>query len=547
MFGLIQDRPLLISSLIAHAARHHGATEIVSRDGESPLHRYTIRDAHARARQLAKALARLGIASGDRVATLAWNSHRHLEFYYAVSGLGAICHTVNPRLFHDQIVYIVNHAEDKAVFFDLACREVVERLRPLCPTVRHWVAMADRASLASAAADTLCYEELLAAETDDFAWPVFDERLASSLCYTSGTTGDPKGALYAHRSTVLHSYGTALPDCLNLSARDVICPVVPMFHVNAWGLPYSAMLVGAKLVLPGAALDGKSLYDLFDAEQVTVSAGVPTVWFGLLRHLAEHRLRLSSLKRLVIGGSACPPAMIERFEQDYGVEILHAWGMTEMSPIGTFAQLKGKHRAADAAALLALKSKQGRVIPGVDLKIVDGAGNELPWDGTSFGDLLVRGWWVAAGYYRAEGGSPLRDGWFPTGDVATIDADGYLQITDRSKDVIKSGGEWISSIELENIAVAHPAVAEAAVVGVPHPKWGERPLLVVQLKPGHAVERDALLGFYRGRTAAWRIPSDVVLVDALPHTATGKLLKAELRRRYADYRLPDVPETCRET
>jgi 3-(methylthio)propionyl---CoA ligase len=543
MFGLIQGQPLLISSSIHHADRHHGATEIVSRSGDGPLHRYTVRAAHARARRLANALARLGIAVGDRVATLAWNSHRHLEFYYAVSGMGAICHTINPRLFHDQIVYIVNDAEDRAVFFDLVCCDVIEKLRPHCPGVKHWVALADRAAMASAPADTLCYEDLLAPESDDFAWPVFDERLASSLCYTSGTTGNPKGALYQHRSTVLHSYGTALPDCFNLSARDVICPVVPMFHVNAWGLPYSMMLVGAKAVFPGAALDPKSLYELFEAEQVTMSAGVPTVWFGLLHYMSEHRLRFSSLQRLAIGGSASPPAMTERFEQEYGIEVLHAWGMTEMSPVGSFAQLKGKHRGADRAQRLALKTKQGRVIPGIDMKVVDGAGKELPWDGTSAGDLMVRGWWVASAYYKTAAGSALRDGWFPTGDVATIDADGYMQITDRSKDVIKSGGEWISSIELENIAVGHPAVAEAAVIGVAHPKWGERPLLIAQLKPSQSVGRDALLAFYRGKTAPWWIPNDVVFVDALPHTATGKLLKTELRRRYADYRLPATPET----
>jgi acyl-CoA synthetase (AMP-forming)/AMP-acid ligase II len=544
MFGLIQDQPLLISSLIQHADRHHGATEIVSRCGDGPPHRYTIREAHARAKKLAHALARLGIAEGDRVATLAWNSHRHLEFYYAVSGMGAVCHTINPRLFHDQIVFIVNHAEDQAVFFDLVCRDVIEKLKPHCPGVKHWIALADRAGMASvklevqAPAGTLCYEDLIAPERDDFVWPVFDERLASSLCYTSGTTGDPKGALYQHRSTVLHSYGTALPDCLNLSARDVICPVVPMFHVNAWGLPYSAMLVGAKLVFPGPALDGKSVYEIFEGEQVTMSAGVPTVWFGLLNYMAEHKLRFSTLQRLIIGGSACPPAMIERFEGDYGIEVVHAWGMTEMSPIGSFAQSKEKHRYAETAAVRAVKAKQGRVIPGIDMKIVDGEGKELPWDGKSAGDLMVRGWWVASAYFKNPPGSALRDGWFATGDVATIDADGYMQITDRSKDVIKSGGEWISSIELENIAVAHPAIAEAAVVGVPHPKWGERPLLVAQLKAGAQVACEELLAFYRGKTAAWWIPNAVVFVEALPHTATGKLLKTELRQRFADYRLP---------
>ena len=537
MFGLIQDRPLLISSLIEHADRHHGATEIVSRCG-TRLHRYTIREGHARARRLANALGALGVAQGDRVATLAWNSHRHLEFYYAVSGMGAVCHTINPRLFQEQIVFIINHAEDQAVFFDWVCRDLVEKLRPLCPKVRHWVALDEREGMDTAPRDALCYEELLADASDRFDWPVLDERLASSLCYTSGTTGDPKGALYQHRSTVLHSYGSALPDCLNLSARDVICPVVPMFHVNAWGLPYSTMLVGAKLVLPGPALDGKSLYELFEAEQVTMSAGVPSVWFALLQYLDVNRLRFTALQRLVIGGSACPRAMIERFEEDYGIEVMHAWGMTEMSPIGTFAQPKAKHRDADKAAQRALKVKQGRVIPGVDLKIVNAAGEELPWDGARAGHLMARGWWVTSAYYKTEPGSALVDGWFPTGDVATIDADGYMHITDRSKDVIKSGGEWISSIELENIAVGHPAVAEAAVVGVPHPKWGERPLLVAQLKAGANVSRDELLAFYCGKTAAWCVPSDVVFVDALPHTATGKLLKTELRRRYRDYRLP---------
>jgi fatty-acyl-CoA synthase len=543
MFGLIQDQPLLISSLIQHADRHHGATEIVSRVGGGPLHRYPIRDAHARAKKLAHALARLGIGQGDRVATLAWNSHRHLEFYYAVSGMGAVCHTINPRLFHDQIVFIVNHAEDQAVFFDLVCREVVEKLKPHCPGVKHWVALADRAATAEAPAGTLCYEDLLLPERDDFVWPVFDERLASSLCYTSGTTGDPKGALYSHRSTVLHSYGTALPDCLNLSARDVICPVVPMFHVNAWGLPYSAMLVGAKLVMPGAALDGRSVYELFESEQVTMSAGVPTVWFGLLAYMAEKKLRFSTLQRLVIGGSACPPAMIERFEDEYGIEVVHAWGMTEMSPVGSFAQPKEKHRYAETSVRRAMQAKQGRVIPGIDMKIVDGEGRELPWDGKSAGDLMVRGWWVASAYFKNPPGSALQDGWFTTGDVATIDADGYMEITDRSKDVIKSGGEWISSIALENIAVGHPAIAEAAVVGVPHPKWGERPLLVAQLKPGAQVGCEELLAFYRGKTAPWWIPNAVVFVESLPHTATGKLLKTELRRRFADYCLPATPET----
>jgi 3-(methylthio)propionyl---CoA ligase len=540
MFGLIQDRPLLVSSLILHADRHHGATEIVTRTLEGPIHRYTISDAHARARKLANALARLGVRQGDRIATLAWNTYRHFEFYYAVSGMGAICHTINPRLFHAQIAYIIDHAEDAYVFFDAGFSPLIETLKAQCRGVKGWVALTDRAHLPEAAEGVLCYEDLLAAESGVFDWPSFDERLASSLCYTSGTTSNPKGALYAHRSTILHAYGIALPDTFGLSARDVILPVVPMFHVNAWGLPYSSMLVGAKLVFPGAALDGESLYHLFEAEQVTFSAGVPTVWLGLLRYLEESGKRLSSLERVVVGGSACPPTMIDVFERQYGIEVIHAWGMTEMSPLGTTAQLKAKHRGAPPDVIRTVKSKQGRAIPGVDMKIVDGEGRELPWDGVAFGDLMVRGWWVASAYFKREDGAFLRDGWFQTGDVATIDPDGYMKITDRSKDVIKSGGEWISSIELENIAIAHPGVAEAAVIGVAHPKWGERPLLIVQKKAGAQFDRDELLVFYRDKVPAWWRPDDVVFVDTLPHTATGKLLKTELRTRYAGYRLPDA-------
>lgn len=539
MFGLIQDQALLISSLIVHADRHHGDTEIVTRTIEGPLHRYDYRSAHARARKLANGLRRLGVEEGDRVATLAWNTYRHVEFYFAVSGMGAVCHTINPRLFQEQIVYIINHAQDGYVFFDVSFAPLVEKLQPRCGSVRGWVAMTDRAHMPDAVPDALCYEEIVAGESDAFAWPVLDERLASSLCYTSGTTGHPKGVLYSHRSTILHSYASALPDSLNLSARDTVLPVVPMFHVNAWGLPYSCPLVGTKLVLPGANLDGKSLYELFEGEKVTFSAGVPTVWLALLRYLSETGLRFSSLKRVVVGGSACPPAMIEAFAR-HGVDALHAWGMTEMSPIGTTAQLKSKHLALGADDLLAIRCRQGRAIFGVDMKIVDGEGRDLPWDGQAFGDLLVKGPWIASAYFKGEGGNPLRDGWFPTGDVATIDPDGNMKVTDRSKDVIKSGGEWISSIDLENIAIAHPGVAEAAVVGVTHPKWSERPLLVVQRKDGAVVSREELLAFYRDKVPKWWVPDDVIFVDSLPHTATGKILKLELRRRFADYRVPDA-------
>jgi len=537
--GQMMDLPLLISSLIVHADRCHGDTEIVSRTVEGPIHRYTYADAHKRARSLAQALARLGVKQGDRVGTLAWNGYRHLELYYAVSGMGAVIHTINPRLFPDQLAYIVNHAEDAYVFFDLTFAPLVEKLAPHCKGVRGWVAMTDRAHMPDIlGVKPLCHEELLAAERGEFEWPRLDEWTASGLCYTSGTTGNPKGVLYAHRSTVLHAYAASLPDVFAASARETILPVVPMFHVNAWGIPYLATLNGCKLVFPGGALDGKSLYELFEAERVTVTAGVPTVWLGLLSYMKSNGLRFSTLRRAVVGGSAAPPAMIRQFDEEFGVDCQHAWGMTEMSPLGTLLTLKEKHGAMPAAERFALRCKQGRTIYGVEMKIVDGDGRELPRDGKAFGDLLVRGPWITNGYFKGEGGNVLRDGWFPTGDVATIDADGFMQITDRSKDVIKSGGEWISSIELENVAVAHPAIAEAAVIGVPHPKWDERPVVVAVKKQGAEVTREALLAFYEGKVAKWMIPDDVVFVAELPHTATGKLSKLTLREQFKDYRLP---------
>jgi len=533
MFGLMQDHPLLISSLMEHAARHHGDTELVSRTIEGPIHRTDFRATHARSKRLANALERLGVGQGDRIATLAWNTYRHLEIYIAVAGIGAVCHTVNPRLFRDQIVYIINHAADRFVFFDLTFAPLVESLRGDCPGVKGWIALTEGA----APAGCLCYEDLLAAASERFDWPQFDERTAAALCYTSGTTGNPKGVLYSHRSTVLHTYAGGLADALAISARDVALPVVPMFHVNAWGIPYMCLMTGAKLVMPGAALDGKSLCALFDSEKVTFSAGVPTVWMGALQYLRESNRGFTSLKRVLIGGSACPPALMHALEEEHGIEVLHGWGMTEMSPVGTVSQIKGRHAALDGTDRRAVKCRQGRAIFGVDFKIVDGAGTELPWDGTTFGDLLVKGPWIASAYFN-EPGSPLSHGWFPTGDVVTIDGDGYIKITDRSKDVIKSGGEWISSIDLENIAVAHPAVAEAAVIGVKHPKWDERPLLIVQKRPDADLTREDMLGFYAGKVAKWWVPDDVVFVDTLPHTATGKLLKTALRREFGDYRLP---------
>ncbi len=546
--GLMMDEPLLVSSLIVHADRFHGDTEIVSRtvegpgkDGAGAVHRYTYRDAHRRSRQLAQALARLGVKQGERVGTLAWNGYRHLELYFAVSGMGAVVHTLNPRLFPEQIVYIANHAEDRYVFFDLTFAPLVEKLAAQCQGVKGWVAMTGRAHMPQAAIpNLLCYEELIGAENGDYEWPRFDEWTAAGLCYTSGTTGNPKGVLFSHRSTVLHAYAGSLPDVFAASARMTILPVVPMFHVNAWSIPYLAPLNGAKLVFPGAALDGKSLYELFETEKVTVTAGVPTVWMGLLNYMRENKLKFSTLERAVVGGSAAPPAMIREFDEAYGVQCQHAWGMTEMSPLGTLCTLKGKQLALPPEQQFALLCKQGRAIYGVDMKIVDGDGKSLPHDGKAFGDLLVRGPWITSGYFREEGAGPLRDGWFPTGDVATIDPDGFMQITDRSKDVVKSGGEWISSIDLENVAVAHPAIIEAAVIGVRHPKWDERPIVVAVKKPGAEVTRDELLAFYAGKVAKWMIPDDVVFVAELPHTATGKLSKLTLRERMKDYKLPGL-------
>ena len=540
MLGQMMQMPLMISSLIEHADACHGDAEIVSRLPEGGIHRYTYKDAHRRSRQLANALHALSVAPGDRTGTLAWNTHRHFEIYYAVSGIGAVCHTINPRLFPEQIAYIVNHAEDSHIFFDITFAPLIESLAAHCPKVKSWVAMCAHAHLPKGdkIPNLQAYDDLVNAHSDDYQWPQFDENTASSLCYTSGTTGNPKGVLFSHRSTVLHAYGAALPDGLNLSARDSVLPVVPMFHVNAWGLPYSAALTGAKLVMPGGQLDGASLYELFEAEKVSISAGVPTIWLGLLQHLQANKLKLSTVKSLVIGGSAAPPAMIRAFDEQFGVTVLHAWGMTEMSPLGTVNTLKNKHLGLSAADKDKIRVKQGRAIYGVQMKIVDGEGKALPHDGKAFGDLLVRGPWILNTYYKGEGGDPLMEGWFPTGDVATLDPDGYMQITDRSKDVIKSGGEWISSIDIENLAVAHPAIAEAAVIGVFHPKWDERPLLLVIRKKDMQVTREELLDFMKDKIAKWWMPDDVVFVDSLPHTATGKLLKTKLREEFQGHKLP---------
>ena len=540
LMGQMMNQPLLISSIIEFAARHYGNNEIVSRRVEGDLHRYTYRECEARARRMARVLQGLGVQMGDRVATLAWNGYRHLELYYAVSGSGAVMHTVNPRLHPEQIAYIVNHAEDQYLFFDLTFLPLVQAVAPHCKTVKGFVLMSDRAHMPQETAipNLLCYEDLIASSSDDYVWPLFDENSAATLCYTSGTTGNPKGALYSHRSTILHAYASSMPGALNVSSLDSVLPVVPMFHVNAWGLPYSVLLSGAKMVFPGAALDGKSLYELFEAEGVTFSAGVPTVWLGLINHAIQNNLQFSTFRRTVIGGSACPPAMMDTLIDKLNVHVIHGWGMTEMSPLGTTGGLQMKHLAMPKEEQRKILQKQGHAIYGVDMKIVDDEGKELPWDGETYGHLYVKGPWIVSGYYRGEGGEVLVDGWFLTGDVATIDADGYMQITDRSKDVIKSGGEWIGSIDLENIAMAHPSVLQAACIGVAHPKWDERPMLVVVKRPGQEVTREELLAFFEGKIAKWWLPDDVVFTEALPMGATGKIQKNRLRDQYREHKLP---------
>ncbi|MFV0680006.1 3-(methylthio)propionyl-CoA ligase [Ottowia sp.] len=540
MLGLMQNHPLLISTLIDFAACNHADTEVVSRRVEGDIHRYTWADVQRRAKQVANGMDKFGLKAGERVGTLAWNGYRHLELYFGVSGSGRVLHTLNPRLVPEQVAWIVNHAEDQVMCFDMTFLPIIQAVHSQCKTVKHWVALCDAEQLPkdSGIPNLLSYEAWLAGQSSDYEWPVFDENTASSLCYTSGTTGHPKGVLYSHRSTVLHAYAAALPDVMNLSARDAVLPVVPMFHANAWGLPYAAAMVGCKLVFPGPAMDGKSIYELIEAEEVTFAAGVPTVWQMLLSHLGPNKLRFSKLTRTVIGGSAAPPAMITTFREDYGVDVLHAWGMTETSPLGSLSMLKQKQLAWPEAEQLKVRMKQGRSMFGVDMKLVDADGKDMPWGTGVAGDLLVRGPWVVAQYFKGDGGDPLVGGWFPTGDVATIDADGFMQITDRSKDVIKSGGEWISSIDVENIAMAHPAVAMAACIGMAHPKWDERPIVVVVKKPGQEVTRDELLAFYEGKVAKWQVPDDAVFVDAIPLGATGKMLKTRLREQLKDYKLP---------
>ncbi len=545
MLGLMQHQSLLVSTLIEHACHNHPDQEIVSRSCAGPILRSSYGEVGARARQMANALTRLGVQQGERIGTLAWNGQRHMELYFAVSGMGAVLHTINPRLFQEQLTYIVNHADDQILFFDISFAPLVAQLAPQLPGVKAFVAMTDRANMpALDIPNLLCYDELIAGESEQFAWPALDEQSAASLCYTSGTTGNPKGVLYSHRSAVLHAMGICGADGMAISAADSTLVVVPMFHVNAWGMPYAGAMSGAKLVLPGPALDGESVYQLMRDERVTLALGVPTVWMMLFRHMDAHSLDPRAdlcLQRCVIGGAPAPLPMIARFSEQFGATVMHAWGMTEMSPLGTVCRLQPKHAALPAEQRYRLQAKQGRAVFGVTLKIVDDAGQALPHDGVASGRLMVRGPWIASGYFNADNSGVLDgDGYFDTGDVATIDADGYMQITDRAKDVIKSGGEWISSLELESAAMEHPAVAEAAVIGVPHPNWQERPLLILVVKPGAAIDKDAMLAHLATRVAKWWLPDDVIVIDQLPHTATGKLYKLALRQTYSNYRLPGV-------
>ena len=544
LLGLMQQHPLLISSLIEHAARAHPGAPIVSCVPDAPAHRCTYADIDCRARQLARALTALGVREGDRVGTLAWNGHRHVELFFGVSGMGAVLHTVNPRLFPEQIEYIINHAEDQHLFFDIAFAALVEQLAPRLHSVRCFVAMADRGSMpAISIPNLLCYEELIGVQGSEYDWPRIDENAASSLCYTSGTTGNPKGVLYSHRSTLLHAMLVCVSDGFGLSALDTLFMAAPMFHVNAWGMPYACAMTGASMILPGSSLDGASVYRSMRDEKATAALGVPTVWLAFQHYVAAEGLQPRqdlSLKRVLIGGAAAPLGVVETFERDFGVRVVHGWGMTETSPLATIANPLRKHQGSSQEQQINLQAKQGRVPYGVAIKIVDDEGNSLPHDGNACGHLLVRGHWIAAGYYRGEGGSIVDAAdWFDTGDIATIDGDGYMQITDRAKDLVKSGGEWISSISLENAAVGHPSVAEAAVIAIAHPKWQERPLMIVVKKPGCEITKQQLLSYLSDKVAKWWLPDDIVFVGEIPHTATGKIQKMKLRERFGNHVLID--------
>lgn len=535
MFGQMMNFPLTISSLVDHAARFHGETEVTSVNTGGGVEVTNWGEIGANAHRLGDALTKLGLEPQARCATIAWNNRRHLEIYFGVSGAGFVCHTINPRLFPEQLVYIINHAEDRVLFIDRTFIPLVKAIRDKLPGVEHIVLMEGRdEAAAEEIAGLVFYDELLATGAPDFDWPDFDENTASSLCYTSGTTGNPKGVLYSHRSTVLHAFASNTRDCIGFSARDVVLPVVPMFHVNAWGTPYACAQVGARMVLPGPGLDGPSLVKLIDTHRVSIALGVPTIWLGLLGEAAKSGSSLDSLERTVVGGSACPPSMITAFREQYGVELIHAWGMTEMSPLGSSNQPLAKHLDLPLEDQHRLRENQGRPPWGVDLKIVDPDGGELPRDGVTQGDLMVRGHWILDAYFLTSREETLTDGWFHTGDVATLDADGYLSIKDRSKDIIKSGGEWISSVDLENIAIAHPALADAAVIGARHLKWDERPVLVAVAAEGQSPSEADVLSIFEDKIAKWQVPDKVVFTDALPRNATGKVLKRNLRDQFGD-------------
>ena len=543
MQGLMMDSPLLVSGIVEHADQNYPDREIVSVTSEDPLHRYTYKDCFKRVRKLANALEKLNITKGDRIATLAWNDYRHLETYYAVGGSGYVCHTINPRLFPEQIVFMINHAEDKWIMTDPLFLPLLESISDQIPDVEGYIVFSNEETMPETPLkNAVSYESLIKDESDEYKWPVLDEKAAIGLCYTSGTTGDPKGVLYNHRSTILHAYALLAPDVMNLSNRDCILPVVPLFHVNSWGSPYGAMIVGSKIVYPGPKMgDGETLYSLIESEGVTLALGVPTVWLLLLQYAESEGKKLNSLQRTVIGGAAVPESMIREFRDKHDVFVHQAWGMTEMSPLGTAMALKAGMEDLSADELVTLQAKAGRSMFGVEMRIVDDDQNILPWDGEAFGALQVKGPWVCSDYFRLDGsaGSHTDDGWFDTGDVAKIDPQGYMQITDRTKDVIKSGGEWISSIEIENTAIGHPAIAEAAVIGVAHEKWTERPILIAVKSKDKDVTKEEILSWFDGKIAKWWLPDDVVFIDEIPHTATGKIKKIALREQFSDYKLPD--------
>ena len=531
--GLMMDRPLLISDVIEHAAAQFGGVEVVSRETHGSVFRYSYAQCAARSRKLANALKHLNLETGNSVGSIAWNNHRHLEAYYAVSGSGMVIHTCNPRLHPQQLIYIINHAQDRVVLFDSTFAPLIKGIAPHCPQVSSWICLCEAANMPSieGMSNVICYEELIAPHSERFDWPELDERAAAALCYTSGTTGNPKGALYSHRAMILNAMAGCMPGGICLSPQETVLPVVPMFHINAWCIPYAAPMVGAKLVLPGPRLDGAGLHELMEAEGVTVSAGVPTIWLALMQYVEQHGLRFSTMRRTAVGGSAMPATLIAKFTDNYGVEVRHGWGMTETTALATLSCLTPQNMELTATERHAVIAKQGKSVFGVEIKVVDDSGTTLPRDGVSQGELMVRGQWIVSSYYK-EQASPLVEGWFPTGDIATIDAQGVMQIRDRAKDIIKTGGEWISSIDLESAAMGHPAVAMAAVIGVKHPVWDERPLLFVVRKPGHTLEREEILAFLTGRVAKWWIPDEVVFLDALPVGGTGKVQKGDLRKQY---------------